>query len=296
MDEDDTQSEKSFYDVPTRKRFSDLGKGPLLFPIITGVLLAAFTWPIRWIFSGAAILTYCVILGDYQDNRILPFIPLWTQIALVNLTYAVCATSWLFFWTFTLSCYPAIFLSCMFQFDTVARFARRSLGRLLKQLHFINDKIAFFDIPALEIDTEVEGLLVIRGVTISLSRLSIIAHGVEVGIKLSEDMEFAVQVDEVRVLLFRRVEIGDVYANLKGGEFEMTFGKLGKHTTGDSLMVSDTPLLQAAALRGNTTRPDLVRMASKLTNGAEPQQVYVLLRYRYSLSLLDLQDPTSMNW
>jgi hypothetical protein len=140
---------------------------------------------------------------------------------------------------------------------------------MLTQLHFINDKIAFFDIPALEIDTEVEGLLVIRGVTISLSRLSVIAHGVEVGIKLSEDMEFAVQVDEVRVFFFRRIELGDVYANLKGGEYEMTFGKLARRATGDTLMVSDTPLLQAAALRGNTTRPDLARLRSRLTNGAE---------------------------
>jgi len=277
MDEGDAQSEKSFQDEVSRKTSTDWRKWPLLFalPIIVALLLATFTWPIRWILSGAAVLTFCMILGDYQDSRILHFIPLWTQLALLNLTYAVCATSWLLYWVFVCTCYPAIFLSCLFQFDLVARFVRKRLGRILKQLHFINDKIAFFDIPALEIDTEVEGLLVIRGITLSLSRLSLTAHGVEVGIKLSEDMEFAIQVDEVRVLLFRRIEIGDVYANLKGGEFEMTFGNLAKRATGDSLMVSDTPLLQAAALQGNTTRPDLARMTSKFTNGVEPQHVSV---------------------
>ena len=275
MEEDDAQSERSVRGAVSQKMAPGRGKLPLLFPTVAILLVAAFTWPVRWILSGAAVLTYCMILGDHQGNRVFHFMPLWTQLALLNLTYAVCATSWLFYWGFVLSCYPAIFLSCLFQFDTVARFVRRRLGQILKQLHFINDKIAFFDIPALEIDTEVDGLLVIRGITISLSRLTITAHGVEVGIKLSEDMEFAVQVDEVRVLFFRRIEIGDVYANLKGGEFEMTFGNLAKRATGDSLMVSDTPLLQAAALQGNTTRPDLARVASKFTNGAEPQHVSV---------------------
>jgi hypothetical protein len=53
----------------------------------------------------------------------------------------------------------------------------------------------------------------------------------------------------------------------------MTFGKLARRITGDTLMISYTPLLQAAALKGNTTRPDLTRLRSRLTNGAEPQAV-----------------------
>ncbi|KAF2436115.1 hypothetical protein EJ08DRAFT_624654 [Tothia fuscella] len=275
MENDDAASEASVPVVGLRKSYTNPGQGPLLFPIITITLLTLFTWSIRWILSGAASLTYCLILGAHHDSRILPFIPMWTQIALLNLTYLACATSWLFYWVFALSCYPAIFLVCLFQFDTVARLVRRQLSHLLKSLHFINDKIAFFNIPALEIDTEVEGLLVIRGITISLSHLSVTAHGVEVGIKLSEDMELAIQVDEVKVLLFRRIEIGDCYANLKGGIYEMTFGKLAKRDTGDGLMVSDTPLLEAAALKGNTTRPDFVRMTSKLTHGIEPHHVSV---------------------
>jgi hypothetical protein len=125
----------------------------------------------------------------------------------------------------------------------------------------------------LEIDTEVEGLFVVRGITLSLSHLSIVAHGVEVGIKLSKDVELSIQVDEVTVRLFRSITIGDVYANVKGGEFEMTFGKLSRRSTGDSLMVSDTPLLEAAAARGDTTRPDFARTRSRVTSGGYPKDV-----------------------
>jgi len=60
-------------------------------------------------------------------------------------------------------------------------------------LHLIDDKIAFSDIPALEIDTDVDGLFVMRGIAFSLSTLSFVVHGVEVGIKLSDDMELAIQ-------------------------------------------------------------------------------------------------------
>lgn len=63
---------------------------------------------------------------------------------------------------------------------------KRGLRAALKQLHFIDDKIAFFDIPALEIDTNVDGLMMLRGITFSLSTLSFVVHGVEVGIKLSD--------------------------------------------------------------------------------------------------------------
>ena len=250
------------------KTYGDIGKLPLLL-LSTSILLLAlrYTWPIRWIFSGTAILSACLVWGDFYHTRVLAFTPLWTQLALLNLTYAACATSWLFWWTFTLSCWPTILLVSLFQFDVTATFARRRLGRLLRQLHFINDKIALFNIPALEIDTDVEGLFVIRGITLSISHLSIVAHGVEVGIKLTEDVELAIQVDEVTVHLFRSILIGDVYANVKGGEFEMTFGKLARRSTASSLMVSDTPLLEAAAARGNTTRPDLARMRSRVTSG-----------------------------
>jgi hypothetical protein len=145
---------------------------------------------------------------------------------------------------------------------------RRSLRRLLKKLSFINDKIALFDLPALEIDTEVDGLLVIRGVTISLSSLTIIAHGVEVGIKLSDDTELALSCENVTIPLFRSIEVDDCYVAFKGGKYEMTFASVAEkidETVGK--IVEDTPLLQAAAEHGVQARPQLVTMTSKFTAG-----------------------------
>lgn len=161
------------------------------------------------------MLIFFVLLGASKGYRVLPFMPLWTLIATLNLVYAVSSTSWLLYGFFVAACYPAIFLSCLFQFSFVADMVRRTLRSLLKQLHFVNDKIAFFDIPALEIDVDVVGLLVIRGLSVSLSTLTIIAHGVEVGIRLSNDLELAIQTEKVTIPLFRRIEISDCMANLK---------------------------------------------------------------------------------
>jgi hypothetical protein len=147
---------------------------------------------------------------------------------------------------------------------------RKGLRKVLKQLSFINDKIALFNLPALEIDTEVDGLMVVRGVTISLSSLTIIAHGIEVGIKLSDDMELAISCEQITISLFRKIEIDDCYAAVKGGQYEMTFSSMAEKTDdadGDALMVSDTPLLQAASAHGVQARPNLVKMTSKFTAG-----------------------------
>ncbi|KAK4984427.1 hypothetical protein LTR66_001688 [Elasticomyces elasticus] len=168
-----------------------------------------------------------------------------------------------------------MFLSCLYQFEGVSDLARKGLRRLLKDLYFTRDKIAFFDIPALEIDRDVDGLMVIRGLTISLSSLTIIAHGIEVGIKLSDDMELALQVSLITIRLFRKIEIGDVYGNLKGGQYEMTFGDLAEDTKdadGDPLMMTNTPLLKAAAVGGDTSaRPKMVKMKSVMTAHAVPE-------------------------
>lgn len=239
-----------------------------LFAVGVTLLAALYDWPRRWLLSGAPILTYVLLLGALKSYRVLPIVPLWTLFATLHLVYAVAATSWLLYWVFLLSCYPAIFLTCLFQFNTVAKFVRKRLRSLLRQLQFVNDKIAFFDLPALEIDTTVDGLMVVRGLTISLSSLTIVAHGIEVGIKLSDDMELALQVDHVKIPFLRRVEIGDVYANIKGGEYEMTFGNLEESTKdedGDPIMATDTPLLRAATAHGDS---DTIKMISKMTEGS----------------------------
>ncbi|PBP23530.1 hypothetical protein BUE80_DR005493 [Diplocarpon rosae] len=259
-------------------------KSPLVFSILMLVLPTLYPWARRWMLSGAPLVQYCVLLGELWGYRVLPSIALWPAFATFNLAYSVCSTSWLLYGLFAALCYPAIVLVCLCQFDAVGDVARRGLRGLLKQLHFIDDKIAFFNLPALEIDTDVEGLMVLRGVTFSLSNLSFVVHGVEVGIKLSDDMELAIQTEEVTVRLFRGIEVGDCYANLKGGEYEMTFGSLEgkrKDSDGDPVFLEGTPLLNAASREGNRRSIDMpeapavkeVKMTEAMTNGKTPDDV-----------------------
>jgi hypothetical protein len=247
---------------------------------LAGTLLAALSlsWPLRWAISGAPILVYAILLGDAYGHRILPFVPLWTIFATINLAYAVCSTSWLLYWVFWACCWPTFAVICLFQFDAPAALARRTLRKtFLRDLHFINDQIAFFDLPALEIDTEVKGLFVIRGVTLSLSTLTLVAHGVEAGIKLSDDIELGIQVDKVVVPLFREITVDDVYANVKGGDWEVTFGDVAygvpEPDDDNSVVVTNTAILKAASVaqkRGSNGRPaDLVR---NLTAGNMPSE------------------------
>jgi len=239
----------------------------------TTVLFSAFlfNWPLRWIMSGAPLLVYSLLLGRSMGQRIFPHIPLWTIFTTLNLVYAVAATSWLLYWVFTLVCYITILLSCLFQFDTASMFARRLFRDLLRDLHFIQDTVSFFNLPALEIDKDVHGLMVIRGFTFSLSTLTGTAHGVEVGIKISDDMELAIQTSKVVVSLFRKVEISDVYCNIKGGEYEMTFGTLKPGPLaqpGEDFVITETPILKAAAA---SIPQDSVYMRTTLTDG-DPQE------------------------
>ncbi|EPE33283.1 hypothetical protein GLAREA_06295 [Glarea lozoyensis ATCC 20868] len=227
---------------------------PIAFALLTGILCTFSSWSRRWTVSGAPLFQVLVLLGRARGNQVLPLLHFWPLFTAFNLTYAVCSTSWLLYWTFTAACYPAIFLVCLVSFDVVSNFVRRSLRALLKELQFIDDRIAFFNIPALEIDTEVDGLMVLRGITFQLSTLSFVVHGVEVGIKLSDDMELAIQCEEVTIKLFRGIVVGDCFANLKGGEFEMTFGKVkakSHDADGDAVFIENTPLLRAATMEAD---------------------------------------------
>lgn len=249
-----------------------------LFGAFCVLLFAYFHWPLRWLLSGAPLLTYCLLLGESSNNRVLPFVPLWPLIIGINFAYTIAGTSWLFFWVFTLGCYPMIFICSLYQFDSVATFTRRRLRGVLNNFHFSRDVVGLFDLPALEIDVDVQGLMCIRGITLSLSSLTIVAHGIEVGIKFTDDMEMALLVDTVTVKLFRRIDIGDVYGNVKGGEFEMTFGHLAQNTKNDDgapLMVTDTALLVAAAESGDMSVAPTTPMVEKFTDGQAPLDVSV---------------------
>lgn len=217
----------------------------------------------RWLTSGTPVFAFAILLGESYQHRIFAFVPVSALVVAIVLTYAVCSTSWLLYLVFTALCWPAILLTCISQFDAPGRLARRLLRRLfLRNLHFINDQVGLFNIPALEIDTEVKGLFVVRGITLSISTMTLVAHGVEAGIKLSDEIELAVQTDKVVVRLFRDIWIDDVYANIKGGDWEVTFGDLacGKPELSDrpdDFIAKDTAILRAAttALDGTFSRP-----------------------------------------
>lgn len=63
----------------------------------------------------------------------------------------------------------------------VSSFTRGRLRALLKFAHFYQDRIAFFGVPSLVLDSGVEGLVTIRGITFSILDLSVEIHGVEIG-------------------------------------------------------------------------------------------------------------------
>ena len=247
---------------------------PIVFSALVVLGVAKWQWPLRWLVSGAPILTFFILLGSANGYRILEVVPLWTLFSTLHLAYAVAATSWLLYGVFTVIMYPTIFLTCLFQFDAVARLCRRTLRKFLSELQFVKDTIALFEIPALEIDVDVDGLMVIRGLTISWSTLTVVAHGIEVGIKLADDIELAIATEIVKISLFRGVEVGECFANVKGTVSEMTFGELGeaeKDEDGDALMIEDTPLLQAANAHGDTSRPRMIKMKSQMTGGVDLQ-------------------------
>ncbi|KAG6123352.1 hypothetical protein E4U13_007268 [Claviceps humidiphila] len=248
---------------------------PAILAATTIIQLFLFQWARRWVKSGAPALSLFILLGEANGKRILPFIHLWTLFATINLIYAIASTSWLLYWVFTAICYPAIFITCLFQFQAASALTRKFLRVFIRQLHFIGDKVAFFEIPALEIDTEVDGLMVLRGITFSLSTLSFEVHGVEVGIKLSDDLELAIQTENVTVSLFRGIDVGDCYANLKGGPHEMTFVDMERKTNADSQEALMIDTLLPKGPQGD--RPELIRMKSEMTHGNPPKDSsYVL--------------------
>jgi hypothetical protein len=101
--------------------------------------------------------------------------------------------------------------------------------------------------------------------------MTLVAHGIEAGIKLSDEVELGIQVDKVTVPLFREIHVDDVYANIKGGEWEVTFGDVpygrpdpADEDSDDSFIAADTAILKAAAKQ----RP--AEMVRGMTADAQP--------------------------
>lgn len=83
-------------------------------------------------------------------------------------------------------------------------------------------------------------------------------------------MELAIQTEECIVAFFRKIETGDVYGNLKWGEFEMTFHKLAENAlaaNGDAVTARDPAQLRAPTLNIGASQPPKVNMTNERTGG-----------------------------
>lgn len=166
---------------PARDRPASTTTSWITILLATAIALTT-SWARRWLYSGAAIQSFLLIHGSAKGDRVISDVPLWTLLATLNLVYAICSTSWLLNGLFVSVCYVMIFLTSLFQSRSVANLARKVLRKALGgNPHLVMDKLALFNLPALEIDTDVDGLFVIRGLTISFSSLTVVAHGIELG-------------------------------------------------------------------------------------------------------------------
>lgn len=189
---------------------------PYYFLAMALLTLPLYDWSRRWWISGAPLLTMSLLSGRLGRLSSSPAL-LAVAIAQVNITYALFNTSWLFFDFYIALSYPAALFMTLVSSVRVQRSARRLLRIVLKNFHFYEDKLAFFELPALDIDDgDVPCLLVVRGFTFTVSRMALEVHGIEVGVKLNDDLEIAIQTDRFTWRIMRGIEIGDIYASLKG--------------------------------------------------------------------------------
>ncbi|CCG84440.1 protein of unknown function [Taphrina deformans PYCC 5710] len=185
------------------------------FAIMSALCLVLYDWSARWALSGAPLLCFVLLSGRLGWLSKSPKLLLWTLFN-VNAAYALLSTSWLFYDFYVVTSYPTIFVLAILSSKRLQKLVRKTLGFLLSGFNFNEDKLAFFDLPAIDIDDgDVPCLLVIRGFTFSLSTMTFVVHGVEVGVKLNDDIELAIQTDRFTWRLFREISIGDVYGSVK---------------------------------------------------------------------------------
>lgn len=131
----------------------------------------------RWLFSGCAVETLLLLTGPAEHYSV----PRSALLVALNGFYVLASTSWLFHLAFAAVCWPLIGVTLIVQYAAVSSFTRGRLRSWLKLAHFYRDKIAFFHLPSLVIDTDLDGLVTIRGLTFSILDLSIQFHGIELG-------------------------------------------------------------------------------------------------------------------
>jgi hypothetical protein len=144
-------------------------------------LVKSFTWAQRWLVSGCAIQSLLIVSGSLSNTTAFRRISLWLTLALLNVFYAFVSTSWLQYRLFMAVCWSCVVVTILLVSSITSRMTRKIFRQLLRQGHFVKDGIAFFDMPALHLDSNSEGLIVVRGWTVSLTTFTIEAHGIEIG-------------------------------------------------------------------------------------------------------------------
>jgi hypothetical protein len=135
------------------------------------------SWMQGWLSSGCAVESFFLATGPAEHWSVSRYILL----AALNAAHLLASTSWLFHLAFAVVCWPLVAVTCIVQYAAVSSFTRHRLRSWLKYVHFYRDKIAFFYLPSLVIDTDLDGLATVRGVTFSILDLTLELHGIEIG-------------------------------------------------------------------------------------------------------------------
>ncbi|OAA42547.1 hypothetical protein ISF_09719 [Cordyceps fumosorosea ARSEF 2679] len=140
--------------------------------------------------------------------------------------------------------------------------------------------------------------------------MSFTVHGVEVGIKLSDDLELAIQTEHVIVSLFRSIEVDHCFANIKGGKQELASKKprtsseeeaggsptsIGKPNTGSATDGSQPQVAETKAkmTAGNPPEDSSNTMAYKAIKKQPLHSDAAVERYHRTLELLDASNAIS---
>ncbi|KAK6354011.1 hypothetical protein TWF730_008431 [Orbilia blumenaviensis] len=179
-------------------------------------ILAFPEWSLRWWISGTPLLCFLILYGasiselpNTNPTQRLPYV------FGILFIYLIISTSWLANAILTVLTWPFVALLAATNFPFLQAIVRRSMRRLGRDMHYFQNKIACFDLPALEIDVRANGMMVIEGMTFTLSTLTLEAHSIEVALKIDEGLEICFRTEKAIARLGRCVEIGDVYVTLK---------------------------------------------------------------------------------
>jgi hypothetical protein len=267
---------------PKRRSFNELWGLELTFYFLSmaALTLLLYAWSKAWFASGTPFLIFTLLLGRPEDLFKHP--PFLAMVMLaIHASYLICSTSWLLIRLYKAVCYPAIFIIAIIRLPRLQIMLREAVRPLFaSSFHFYGDTIAFFGLPALEIDDgDVPCLLNIRGVTFHLKTCTFHVTGIEVGVKINDDLEIGIQTDTFIWRVGRGIEIGDVYGSVKGPFSEK------RHIERD--FAQDHEQAQRDITKGRPPIPMRHASASAIAHEVRAKE-----QYEATLTKIDIEDLT----